>query len=227
MAVAEFAAEVADLALQQFVGEGGELALRTTEADAELTVARERLKTVQQLAERAAAKEKMAPSLSDKSSMAALAVVEAKKKLVVAEAKKRWLEEHVRNHQSAALRLALLEAQLERTRGKHEYEGRLAQAEADLRTAEAIHAAEQAKFERLDKQLAGCQVRAPKGGIVVYPITTTNRGVRSPLIKVGAEVRQRQPILRVVDMKDLQVRVKVHQSRTSRGPAASALGNRR
>jgi biotin carboxyl carrier protein len=148
--------------------------------------------------------------------MAALAFVEAKEKLAVAEARKEWLDKHVRGHQSAALHLALLEAQLELTRGKHESERRFAKAEADLRTAEAVQAAEQAKFKRLEKQVAGCQVRAPRGGIVVYPITTTNRGVRSPLLEVGAEVRQRQPILRVVDMKNLQLRVKVHESRINR-----------
>lgn len=214
--LAQLGLHVAELELQRFVGDGGELALRMTEADAELTVARERLNTAERMAQLTEANVGLGRSGPTESAATALAVVEAKQKLAVAEANKRWIDTHVRGHESAALQLKRREAELELVRAKNDSRLELVNADAELETAESALVAEERKFVRLQKQLDGCKVHAPKDGIVIFPVQSSNRGARSPLIEMGAEVRERQAILRLVDMSDLQVRVNVHQSRTGR-----------
>jgi multidrug resistance efflux pump len=157
-----------------------------------------------------------ARSIPEKLATVTLSVVEAEEKLAVAETKAKWLKEYVRDHETARLKLELLEAELELMRHRVEWKGKLARAEADVRAAEAMQVAEQTKLDRLEQRFASCQIRAPKGGIVVYPVPTSTRGVRTPSIEVGAAVRERQELLRVVDRKSLQVRVKVDQSKVGR-----------
>ena len=214
LGVAEMAVKVAELDLQRFVGAEGELALRKRVADAELNVARQRLQTARRMLELAAAGVDAATTTSEQYAANALAVVEAEEQSAVAEAKRRWLEEHVRGHESAVRELALRKAQLQLTQGKREFEQQTARAQAELRAAEANYQAEAMKLERLEQQMASCQIRAPRSGIVVYANPTSSR--QSVAIEEGATVRQRQRVLRVVDTKRLQLRVRVHESRVNR-----------
>ncbi|MDG2220276.1 MAG: HlyD family efflux transporter periplasmic adaptor subunit [Rubripirellula sp.] len=216
-AMSELAVKVSELELQRFVAEDGELAFRKQEIETGVALAQEQLKTTQQVRQLTAAAVKSGTLGADKSSaLVELAVIEAKANLAVAEAKRNWFQNHVRGHESAALQLALLQAKLMQTKGTEEFGQRFAKAQADSRTAEAARDAEQAKLNRLEKMLAACQIKSPIDGVVLYSITTNGRGMQAPAIETGAAVQQRQLILRVVDMKRLQVRVLVNQSRISR-----------
>ncbi|MDA9858951.1 HlyD family efflux transporter periplasmic adaptor subunit [Rubripirellula sp.] len=222
--VAELAVKVADLQLQRFVAEDGELAFRKKEIDTEVAMAQEQLKTTQEVKQLTEAAESSGTLGPDKSALVELAVIEAKAKLAVAAAKQDWFQKHVRGHESAALQLALLEAKLEQTRGTEEFEHRIAKAQADARTAETVRDAEQSKLSRLENLLTACQVAATADGTVLYSIATSSRAGRTAEIEVGAAVRQRQAILRIVDTKRLQLRVLVHQSRINRVRVGQAAG---
>ena len=88
-------------------------------------------------------------------------------------------------------------------------------AEAKLRAAEAKLTVEQNRLNRLTTQLAKCEIRAPHKGLVVYANETGGwRGNNaSPTIEEGATVRERQSLVRLPDLSQMQVKVLVHESK--------------
>ncbi|QGJ72283.1 Efflux RND transporter periplasmic adaptor subunit [Planctomycetales bacterium 10988] len=92
--------------------------------------------------------------------------------------------------------------------------------ESDLGTAEAKMLAQQSSFKLEEDQLkeiqaniANCVVYAPSAGQVVYANETDRRGSTELLIEEGLSVRERQVIIRLPDPDQMQVRVKVKESR--------------
>ena len=75
---------------------------------------------------------------------------------------------------------------------------------------------EQGKAKKLEKQIASCTITAPIDGIVIYANPPRQRRVGlppSPMIEEGAQVRERQKILSVIDLKGpKQVNVKAPES---------------
>jgi multidrug efflux pump subunit AcrA (membrane-fusion protein) len=91
--------------------------------------------------------------------------------------------------------------------------GKLNQAEATQRAKEQIFAEERAKLEELKADIANCEIRAPQDGIVLYYVAEQGRfsGSQS-VIAVGEPVREGQRLLRIPDLRQMQVRVKVHEA---------------
>lgn len=102
-------------------------------------------------------------------------------------------------------------------------------AEATLRSAEANLALEKAKLDRLEEQLKNCIITAPQGGMVVYANERSRRS-ESAAVEEGAAVRDRQTILRIPDLTNMQVKVTVHESRIDQirigMPAEVRIGDR-
>lgn len=96
----------------------------------------------------------------------------------------------------------------------------LRQAEAEIETAKAELQAETAELElarqeieQIEDQIKHCTIHSPSAGTVVYENPVVARARSEPVIEEGARVRERQPILRIEDLTQLQVRTKVHESR--------------
>lgn len=112
--------------------------------------------------------------------------------------------------------LSIADAKTDARRQKAEVEGELAAAIAQ-RDAETLKAT-MAK-QRLDlakKQVASLKLIAPQDGMVYYESSRGARGSTPIIIREGTTVRERQTVLRVVDMSKLQVRVRVHESKIRR-----------
>ncbi len=79
---------------------------------------------------------------------------------------------------------------------------------------------EQAKRNRLERQLGNCEIKAPQNGIVIYANDqgggrgfSSGSGVK---IEEGATVRESQTILRLPDLSNMQVKMTVHESKVER-----------
>jgi HlyD family secretion protein len=86
-------------------------------------------------------------------------------------------------------------------------------AEAKLAADKRTHQLDKDKLALLEKQLAACVVRAPSAGKVVYANETDRRGNQEVVIQEGAVIRERQPVIRLPDMTQMQVKAKINESR--------------
>lgn len=86
-------------------------------------------------------------------------------------------------------------------------------AEATLRAAQATFDLESSRLERLVVERSHCILRAPQDGLVIHA-NDPNSGssLEGPQIQEGAKIRQRQTILRLPNLQQMQVRALVHES---------------
>ena len=85
-------------------------------------------------------------------------------------------------------------------------------AEALVRSETEATKLEKNRLERLRKQLDFCLVKAPADGMVVYA-NQNGRRSSQPEIEEGAAVRERQTLIRLPALDEMQVKVKVHESK--------------
>lgn len=123
------------------------------------------------------------------------AVEKAKNDLDAAKTKLRVLREFTKEKT-----LKTLEATIDTARAK---------LAADKRTYEL----DKEKLKLIEAQLAACTVRAPAAGKVVYANETDRRGNQEVVIQEGAVIRERQPVIRLPDMTQMQVKAKINESR--------------
>jgi len=86
-------------------------------------------------------------------------------------------------------------------------------ADARRHSEQASVNLEKTKLERIQQQLKFCVIKAPQRGMVVYANDPDRRGGSdAPQIEEGAMVRERQAIIRLPDLNDMQVETTVHES---------------
>lgn len=87
-------------------------------------------------------------------------------------------------------------------------------AKAALESEQAAFELEEGRLKRLEKQLKSCIIHAPQDGMVVYANEYRGRHVAQQTVTIeeGATVRERQTILRLPDLSQMQVKVDVHES---------------
>ncbi len=208
--IAGLRAKVADLTLKQSIAEGGEIDVRVKQAESEIKVASAQLR----LAQRHIDAFKKGVIGEQEHAEAQLVTEEASEAKRIAEAKLRWLNDHVRPTQTAVLELALKEAEFAQITAKQQAKGQIVKAEANYQARRFGLDSEKHKLERLQEQLENCAIQSPHDGVIQYATTRVRTGAVA--IEEGANVRERQPIVRLVDMKQLQLRVRVHESRINR-----------
>src|SRR5262245_60810461 len=103
------------------------------------------------------------------------------------------------------------QAQMELERLRHRTSNQLAQAEANLRTSQRALELTADKLKELKQQLENAKIKAPQAGLVVYASSAFgDRG--QMLIEEGAQVRQRQEIIKLPDVSQMVVEIRVHES---------------
>lgn len=112
------------------------------------------------------------------------------------------------------LESALEQAQKELDRLKLRTAAQIAQAEADLRTRQRALELTLEKLNQLKVQLANARIHAPQDGLVVYASSSPfgGGGGGQILIEEGAQVRQRQEIVKLPDVSEMLVEIRVHES---------------
>ncbi len=87
-------------------------------------------------------------------------------------------------------------------------------AEAQMKSDASAFELEETRLKRLEDQLANCTILAPQDGMVVYANERGGRfGQTQASIEEGASIRERQTILRLPDLDQMQVKVNVHESK--------------
>lgn len=87
-------------------------------------------------------------------------------------------------------------------------------ADARRQSEQASVNLEKAKLDRITQQTKYCVIKAPQHGMVVYANDVDRRGASdAPQVEEGAMVRERQTVIRLPDLNNMQVQTTVHESR--------------
>lgn len=99
-------------------------------------------------------------------------------------------------------------------RSRKEAVSKLAQARARFKGAQGRYSIEAEQRKELGEQLDKCVIRAKKTGLVVYGGGNMDRDYYggNEQIREGATVRERQPIITIPDMRQMALKVKIHES---------------
>lgn len=141
-----------------------------------------------------------------------LAVTQARNSVDEAETALRVLSDYTHRADMAAKQNAVAQAKSKLERVKRQNESMLVQKTADLNSAEQQLSMRQRRMELLKTQLEACTIRAPEAGMVVY----SNSNDNDVIVKEGAEVRERQPIIRLPDTRNMKVVLKLNESQANR-----------
>lgn len=95
-----------------------------------------------------------------------------------------------------------------------ELEGKRDAAKARARSENANVELEEGKLKKLTNQLAKTTIRAPQAGMVVYYKESSGRfgGQQTPIAE-GTPVREAQTIIQLPDLKRMQAKVPIHESK--------------
>ena len=95
---------------------------------------------------------------------------------------------------------------------------KLTQAESTRRTAYSVYQQELDKLREIEEQIRECKVYSPHDGMVVYYKDTGSRWGSSNegMIQQGAQVKEGQKMLRIPDLKKMQVNTKIHEALIAR-----------
>jgi len=103
------------------------------------------------------------------------------------------------------------EAKRELDRTHARARSKLAQAMAQLKSAEARFQLQKDRLDKLKKQIAACIIKAPAPGLVVYA-SSGDFWHREGPIEAGTTIRQRQDIMSLPDTSEMIVEIAVHES---------------
>ena len=92
---------------------------------------------------------------------------------------------------------------------------KLAQAEAQLKSAEARFTLQTQRRKEIQEQIEKCVIRATKPGLVVYG-GRERRYYDEERIEEGASIRERQSIITIPDTRQMCAEVKVHEAQIER-----------
>jgi HlyD family secretion protein len=84
------------------------------------------------------------------------------------------------------------------------------QADANLKSKKKTLELEESKLTRIRAQLEKCAIRAPKAGIVIYPVPPDTDMVEA-FIRQGNRVKERQHVFSIPDTDVLQLTTSVHE----------------
>jgi len=143
-----------------------------------------------------------------------LAVSQAKLKLEQARTDLWIIETYDEPKRQRTLEAALQEARENYDRVKLQGERKLAQFEADALSQKKTLDLSQAKLDRDKKQLEATKIFAPQDGLVVYSSGGggDRRFSNESMIEEGAVVRNRQELIKLPDVSEMKLLVKIHES---------------
>jgi multidrug resistance efflux pump len=104
-----------------------------------------------------------------------------------------------------------LEAKREYDRVDARTNSELDSARADRDTKQEARRLEETRFKKVQDQLAKCTICAPQPGMVVYD-AGAGRWDRAIIIEPGAVIRHQQNLIKLPDLSEMNVKVKLHES---------------
>lgn len=141
----------------------------------------------------------------------ALSLVQAKIAVQQAEEDLRLFRKYDMPKTQRRLESTWEQAKLELDRLRQRTSNQLAQADANLRTSQRALELTHEKLKELKQQLENSKIKAPQDGLVVYA-SSSDRDRGQMLIEEGAQIRQRQEIIKLPDVSQMIVEIRVHES---------------
>lgn len=141
-----------------------------------------------------------------------LAVNAARRNLENARDQLRLLENHLKPLRQATAELELTLVKAKTLQTENSLRAELTNANAQRNAYAQAAAAAKQRLQQAEKDLQACSIHAPADGLVLHATTNAGRSVSRPLAK-GSRVRERQLLLTMPDLSQLQVRAHVHESR--------------
>jgi HlyD family secretion protein len=126
------------------------------------------------------------------------------------EADLRVLEKFTKTRKLVELKAKAEDAEREMERVKKSQAAASEKAATDVKSAERTAMLEKGQLERLTSQLDKCVVKAPEAGILIY--ANLRPWDDSSRIRQGGQVFYQQPIFKLPDLNNMQVKLKVHES---------------
>ncbi len=93
--------------------------------------------------------------------------------------------------------------------------GKTAKAQADYQAKLQVLQQEESKLQDLKDDIANCTITAPHDGMVIYHVDERTRfGVSTSqnIVAVNEPVREGQRLMRIPDLSEMQVKIKVHEA---------------
>lgn len=213
IAAAELKKSLADLDLEKY--ELGDYVQETNTIEGEINLAREDLTRytekygfTKRLIEKgyATQTELDADRIAMKKAEIAVAVAKEKQKVLQEYTKKRQLSEKSANAKEFAREVA---------RQNLKAEAALTQYKADFKAKQLTYQVAKEQYDKLQRQIDLCIIKAPRDGLVVYANTRSGGrgGGTEPLIYEGAKVKERQAIINLPDVTNMQVNARIHESK--------------
>jgi HlyD family secretion protein len=211
LAEAKLQVDLAELAVKQFEDESGgtfQLALQDTElaiqqAQAERLIATTDLRGYEELY-------KLGYKSKGDLATAQLTALGADRKLAreISDRKMKVEYEYMKTKLELEGKLATAKRTLQQV--ERDNTAQLEQAKAARDTADRSLKKEKERLKKYTAQLEKCKIYAPHNGMVTYAME--NRWSSSSNISEGAIVRQRQSILTLPDLSQMQVKTSVHET---------------
>jgi RND family efflux transporter MFP subunit len=131
----------------------------------------------------------------------------------------RVLQQYERQRAEKDLQSKLDEAIRTLDRVTKQGEAKKQQAHSNLDAKQKILKQARTREKEIKKEIGYCTIRAPQDGMVVYYVNESSRysgSNRSSLIAQGEPVTEGQKLMRIPDLRTMQVNVKVHEALVSR-----------
>jgi HlyD family secretion protein len=172
-------------------------------AEEELTRAEDRYNWTQQLQQK---------GYATKSELDADSLAVKRKQIELAQSQEqlRLLTKYDFPKRKRALEAAVEQAEKELERLKLRSAAQIAQVEASLKSQSATLELQEKRLNELKQQLELTRIYAPQDGLVVYA-SSSNPG-SGVLIEEGATVRQKQDIIKLPDVSQMMLEIRVHES---------------
>jgi HlyD family secretion protein len=96
-------------------------------------------------------------------------------------------------------------------------EAKAAQADSIRKTNRSVHQSELNRLREIEQQIKECKIRAPQDGMVVYFKSEQGRNSSGQqLIAIGEQVREGQKLMRIPDLRRMQVNTRIHEAQIGR-----------
>lgn len=141
---------------------------------------------------------------------AELDVTTARNTLAKSETALRILTDYTHQMDMTSKQSAVLQTEEGLNRTKRQNASNLSWRSADLTAKQQNYVVLKRRYDRLNEQFAACNVTAPADGMVVYG-STTDRNNQNP-IQEGAQVRERQLLIRLPDTSAMKAVVRIHEA---------------
>ena len=137
--------------------------------------------------------------------------LQSKVRLEQSEENLRLLEKYDNPKLLRQYQASLDEAGEDLKRVKSQTISKISQSEAELKSSENRFRLQEKKLGDYTGQITAAKIHAPEDGMVVYPFVSF-RSSSQAMIEEGASVRPRQEIIKLPDISQMKVTIKVHES---------------